>query len=133
MTLDDLEISSIYSFNTKAPALLGTKISNARFLGKFDYGTAMLYENIVLKYRKILPILPQGTPDNPATCIYYLFLSESGEKIIFADQWIDATTLEVINLITIQMLLPNASLNDIPRIRDLLNAAGYTGYSLSQS
>jgi hypothetical protein len=132
MTLNDLNISSIYSFNTKAAALLGTSIKNAKFIGKFDFNTAMLYENIVLKYRKILPLLPQGTPDNPESCIYYLFQSESGDKIIFADQWIDESTLEVVELITIQMVLPNASLQDIPRIRDLLNAAGYTGYTLKQ-
>ncbi len=131
MTLD-LRIGKVYTFNTLAPALLGISIKNAKLIGIVDYNTALTYDSVNLRYRAIYPLLPAGTPDQPEACIYYRFQSESGEKIVLADQWIDSTTVEVIEHITIQATFTNVSVSDISRIRDALNALGYTSYSLKQ-
>lgn len=127
-----LSIGKTYRFNTKAPALLGAIINNAKLLAMLDYDTAKSYENIDLKYRKIYPLLPNGTPDNPESCIYYNFRSESGEKIIVADQWIEFSTLEIIEHINFQVTFTDAAIVDISRVRDALNALGYTNYVIKQ-
>jgi len=128
----NFQISKVYSFNTLAPSILGVIVKNAKLLGILSYNAALAYDNIDLKYRTIYPLLPSGTPDAPESCIYYQFKSESGEKIIIADQWIEESTIEVINHINFQVLFTEASIEDISRVRDSLNALGYTNYQIKQ-
>lgn len=127
-----LELNKTYTFNTLAPAILGTQLKNAKLLAMFDYSTAVKYDNVDLKFRQIYPALPAGTPDQPESCIYYLFKSESDEKVVFADQWIDHTTIEVIEHIHFQVSFTDASILDMSRVRDALNALGYRNYTMKQ-
>lgn len=128
----NFQLGKTYRFNTKAPALLGAIINNAKLLSIVDYETAITYENIDLKFRAIYPILPNGTPDDPSTCIFYRFKSESGEKIILADQWIDETTVEVIEHINFKVTFTDCAIGDIARVRDAVNALGYTNFTIVQ-
>ena len=126
------ELKKIYNFNTLPVSLLGAVIKNAKLLAILDYEMALKYDNVALKYRQIYPALPQGTPDQPELCTYFLFKSESGEDVIFADQWIDMSTVEVVDHVNIQVVFTEASIQDISRIRDLLSAAGYRNYTIKQ-
>ena len=121
-----------YTFNTLAPAILGASIKNAKLIGILDYDTALSYDNVNLKYRQIFPILPTGTPNQPEKCLYYRFLSESKEKIILADQWIDENSIEVIDHVSFQVNFVDASVEDLSRVRDLLNASGYVNFTMKQ-
>lgn len=125
-------IGKTYSFNTKAPAILGSTIQNAKLLSIMDYSTAITYDNIDLKYRTIHPLLPLGTPDQPDNCMYYRFLSESSEKIVLADQWIEESTIELIEHVNLKATFNQVSIQDISRIRDLILAAGYTAFTIEQ-
>lgn len=127
------ELKKSYNFNTLPVSLLGAVIKNAKLLGIMDYEMALKYDNIALKYRQIFPALPAGTPDQPEACTYYLFQSESGEKVVFADQWIDMTTVQVVQHVNFQVTFTEANLEDISHVRDLLNAAGYRNYVIKQT
>lgn len=128
----NFDIGKVYTFNTVAPALLGTTIKNATLEGVLDFKRAMKHENMVLKFRQIYPALPVGTVDNPAAFTYYLFKSEAGADIVFAEPWIDASSIQLIEAINFQVTVPNASLQDMTRVRDALNALGITGYTITQ-
>lgn len=128
----NLAIGKTYSFNTAAPSILGTIIKNAKLLAIFDYSTATTLDNVDLKFRAIYPLLPAGTPDSAESCIYYFFKSESGEKVVFADQWIVESTVEIIEHINFQVTFTDTSIGDISRVRDAINALGYTNYSIKQ-
>ncbi len=130
--MTQLALSKVFTFNTLAPAILGTEIKNAKLMGIMDYSMALTYDTIDLKFRQIYPNLPLGTPDDATVCTYYRFQSESGEKIILADQWIDMTTLQLIEHVNLQVTFTNASLSDIPKIRDSLNALGLMNYVIKQ-
>lgn len=130
--MTQLALSKVFTFNTLAPAILGTEIKNAKLMGIMDYTMAVTYDTIDLKYRQIYPNLPLGTPDDATLCTYYRFLSESGEKIVLADQWIDMTTLQLIEHVNLQVTFSNASLSDIPKIRDSLNALGFMNFVIKQ-
>lgn len=132
MPVLDLDIGKTYTFNTRAPAILGTTVKNAKLLLQCDYDSATAFENIDLRFRTIYPALPPGTPDNPAACKYYRFLSESGEKIVLADQWIDESSVEVVEHINFQATFTDGSLEDMVRVRDALNSLGMTNYVLKQ-
>lgn len=125
-------IRKVYTFNTLAPSLLGVTIKNATMVGMTDYSTAKLSENIDLKFRQIYPLLPPGTPNIPEACTYWHFISESGEKIILANIWIDETTVEIVEHVNLKIILNEASLKDIQRIRDAMNALGYINYTITQ-
>lgn len=127
------ELKKSYNFNNLPVSLLGASISNAKLLGIMDFEMAMKYDNVLLKYRQMFPALPAGTPDQPEACTYYLFQSESGEKIVLADQWIDMTTVQVVQHVNIQVTFTEANLEDISQIRNLLNAAGYRNYVIKQT
>lgn len=128
----NLSINKSYTFNTRAPAILGARIQNAKLLGILDYTSARQHDNIDLKYRTIFPLLPQGTPDQPDSCVYYRFLSESNEKIIIADQWIEESSIEVVEHVNFQVTFTQASLQDIPRVRDALSALGFSNFNIRQ-
>lgn len=125
-------IGKTYTFNTNAPALLGGSLENAKLLGIMDYNMARQHDNIDLKYRSIFPSLPPGTADKSKSTIYYLFQSESGEKVVFAHEWIDHESVVVVEHITIQVLITDASIEDMGRIRNMLNAYGYSKYNITQ-
>jgi hypothetical protein len=127
-----MNINKVYTFSTNASALLGSVIKNAKLIGTMDYVTAMGYENIGVKYRSIFPLLPNGTPDDPASSIYYRFLTESGEKIIMCDQWINMSTVEVVEHVRLKVQFTEVGINDISTIRDALNSLGYTKFTITQ-
>jgi len=126
------EISKVYTFNTLAPGILQATVKNAKFMAAMDYETAITYENVDLMFRQIYPVLPPGTPDDPASCVYYRFATESGAKIILADIWIDEGTIDTIEHINFICTVTNASLQDMNRVRDVMNALGFTNYEIKQ-
>lgn len=125
-------IGSIYTFNTLAPGILQATVKNAKLTSILDYETAKMYINADLMFRQIYPALPAGTPDHPESCVYYRFTSESGEKIVLADQWVDTTTVENVKNINFQVTVTNGSLADITNVKNMMNALGFTNYSIKQ-
>ena len=125
-------LNKVYTFNTRAPGILGASIKNAKLISIMDYSTALTYDNIDLRFRTVYPALPNGTPDTPEACVYYRFKTESGENIIIADQWIDELSIEVIEHIRFQVTFEDSSIQDISRVRDSLNALGYSNYTIKQ-
>lgn len=128
-----LTLNKVHTFNTLAPAILGAQIKNVKLIGIMDYDTAVTYDTVDLKFRQVYPNLPNGTPDNPKACIFYRFISESGEKIVLADQWIDMSTVEIITHINFTVDFTLADIADISRVRDALNALGYRNYVIKQT
>jgi len=128
----NLELGKTYTFNTRAPAILGASIVNAKLIGSIDYDSALAYDNIDLKYRTIYPLLPVGTPDKPTSSVYYRFLTQSGEKIVLADQWIDEATIELVDHINFKVTISQASISDMSRVRDAMLALGYTNFTIDQ-
>ena len=129
---DNFQLNKIFTFNTRAPAILGSQLKNAKLVAISDYETALKSINVDLLFRQIYPVLPVNTPNQPTLCTYYHFIAESGERVVLADVWIDLTTVAIINHVNLQISLPQASLSDIPVVRDALNALGFTNFEIKQ-
>lgn len=125
-------IGNSYTFDTAAPAVLGTQIKNAKLLSVLDYETARMFDNIDIKFRTIFPLLPVGTPDTIELSTYYLFKAESGEKIVIADIWINKSTVVEVGFIQFQVSFTKASLADIDKVRNNLVSLGYTDFTIKQ-
>jgi hypothetical protein len=126
----DFQLNKVYSFVTRAPSLLGASIINAKLVGIMIAETARKTHNVDMQYRKIFPLLPPNTPDDIESCVFYEFIGQSGDRVIYADQWIDMTSVEIVDHIRIVTTVVNASLNDVGRIRDVLNAMGYRDFTV---
>ena len=127
-----MNIGSIYTFDTLAPSILGVMIKNAKLISIMDYDSAIKEDEIGIKYRNILPLLPTGTPISPETSLYYKFKSEIGEHIILSERWIDPTSIIEVTAIRLKVTVENAKPDDIDRIRRILSSAGYTAFNIEQ-
>ena len=123
----------LYSFDTLAPAILGSQIINATMLGEISYDIAVKLErgNLDLKYRQIYPALPQGTPDDPKKATYFIFKTENGETIILCDYWLNKSTIREISGVNINISFVNLNQESVEDIRQLLVASGYGNFTIA--
>ena len=63
------EIGKTFTFNTRAPSVLGSIIKNAKLTSILDYDDAIKLDNIDLKFRTIYPLLPANTPPVPEATV----------------------------------------------------------------
>lgn len=128
----NFEINKVYRFNTTAPAFLGARIEYANCLiAAMHASQARLFSPIDQTWAKIFPTLPSGIPNRPEAATYALFQGRNGSRFVMADVWIDEGSIETIEHVTITIVLPEASLQDINPISQALNAAGFRGkYSI---
>lgn len=126
----DFKIGNVYNFNTLVPTLLGTEFKNVSVLGLIDYTTACSIINVDLMHRKIYPLLPPGTVDNPKKYTYLLVMTESGNKTVVAYPWIDASTIVLVDSVTITVTLANRNSTDAAAIRDAITLLGFKDFTI---
>ncbi len=115
-----LQINNNYTFNTLAPAILGAIVKNAKLIQSCSFESAMKEENVAVKYEQIYPALPEGTPRSPKGVIFHRFITESGEKVFFAEPWIDNETLVVVTSLNFNVTVVNATSQDRENVRRAL-------------
>lgn len=129
----EFEIGNVYSFNTLAPAVLGVRIVRAKLNGIVDYRQACTIINVDVVQRQVYPLLPPGTPNNTQKYIYYVFTTESGARLCLAKNWIHLSSIELVEDATISVTIPNATLDDVERLRAALGVMGYRGFTIDVS
>lgn len=127
----NFQIDKVYTFNTNSPALLGAQITRATLKGIIDYNIACTFINVDLEHRKIYPTLPLGTVNDPKKFTYLLFKTESGETNVYAYEWIDDSSIVIVDTTTIVVTIPGVSNQDANRIRDALNLIGLTNFTIN--
>ena len=128
-----LQLLTAYTFETRAPALLGAKIENATLSGILDFSIANKMYNISAQHANIYPHLPAGTPRNPEKYTYYLFDTVNGEKVCFADVWINSDSIMVVGSDTTVVTVYNTNSEDRERLRKLMVSAGFSQFSIEVS
>lgn len=124
-------VKKTYTFNTLAPAILGSSYKNAEMLGEISYEIAITRENIDLKYRQIYPVLPPNTTDNPKTQKYFIFRTETGQLVTLCEQWVDMASVQEVGGVNFTISFKDAEPADKNRIRAVLSAMGYTNFTIS--
>lgn len=123
-------VQKTYTFDTLAPAILGSQFINATMLGELSYELAMARENVALRYRQIYPALPFGTTDNPTKARYYVFKTESGPYVVLCEQWINMETVTEVGAIDFSVNFVNVPPEYISEVRQLLAAAGKINFNI---
>jgi len=125
-------IGKVYTFNTLAPSLLGATLTNMKLKSILDFDTVSKLTNIELQYRRIYPLLPINSVNDPKATVYYVFKAESGSDVIIAEQWVDQPTITEITSINFRVNISNTTLQDMNTLRDILNSMGITNYTIDQ-
>lgn len=128
----NLVINSVYSFQTLAPAILGATFRNAKLEASYNFETAMKQENVAALYRAIYPVLPPGTSSDPGSQVYHRFISESGQKIFLADNWINGATVVTVTSLSFTVRIVGASLEDRDRVQKTMAHLNLS-YSISDN
>lgn len=126
------EIGKIYTVNTLAPALLGVSLKNAKLKSIADFDTAFKLTNIRQIHASLLPVLPNGTPQDPSLGIYYVFNSESNETVVMSQYWLDMNSIILVEDISIVVEISEISVDDIPHIRNAITSLGIHNINIRQ-
>lgn len=126
-------IGNVYTFGTRAPSLLGALFENVTILGIVDYNIATTFRNVDLDHKRIYPLLPNGTVDNPKKFTYILVKAESGQTTVLAYEWIDDSTIELVDSVTLTVTIPNVNSADAAKVRDALSLLGFLQFTITAS
>lgn len=119
------KIGSYYTFDTKAPSILGVTIKRAKLVAILDYDMAANFITPATSHANIYPYLPPGTVDDPKRYNYLLFETDTVKRLVFADPWINESSIKEFNVMTMNIVIPNVSLGDDIKVRDMLLLAGF--------
>lgn len=119
----DLIPSNVYTFTTKAPAILGNRFERMRLLSIATYDLAVQFRAVDDVHRSLLPLLGIGVPQSAKSLTYYIFRSETNEQIVLADIWLDTVTL--VETIEANITVTIKSSLELDNIRKVLLSLGY--------
>lgn len=122
----EFEINKTYTFNTRAPVILGATFRRVKILGIIDYVLASSFINPETQHHNVYPHLPAGTPSDPKKYTYLLIQTEQGDKTVLAKEWIDPSSVTLVTSTTINITVTGASASDAENIREALLLLGFT-------
>lgn len=140
------DVGSAYTFSTIAPQILGARVDNAKIQAILTYDAASLFvsrlnrepqlavyanANLEQLHQAILPLLPSGTPTVLRAYSFILYTKEGGAQGIVALEWLDQASIQRVQAIEITAIVRNVTIEDVIKIRQLLNSAGYNAIDIT--
>jgi len=117
------KIKGRYTFTTLAPHVLGAEYRNVTVESIMSYNDAVKKRDVTTLHSILLDTIP-NLPQSPDLCQYLSLVTESGESLVIAVEYIDAESIQVVSGINIKIELRNSSLEDLNTIRLALNELG---------
>jgi len=122
-----------YSFNTRSPVFLSARIERAKLKSIVDVDIARKFAPIDQMHAQVYPSLPPGTPNNPAATEYLVFEALNKSTIVFAKTWIEESSLQVIEYVSIHVEIPRANITDVELVRRALSAANIKDFVITSN
>jgi hypothetical protein len=128
--LYDLKLKSSYNFSLLAPNIIGASYLNATVVSFFDYATASAFAgDLAATHAAVYPSLPVGTPKNAKDLDYVRIKTSAGDYRVLALNWIASQPVLVVNKVA-QILVRDASAEDLSRLRSMMVQNGFTDFSV---
>ena len=123
----DLPIGTVVTFDTYAPAVLGTEYKDCRVMSHLDADTVrMLGNDPAARHANIYPSLPQGQTPNDYTAYYYVKLMMiNGSVEYLGIPWIRKETIKTRQISTAVLTFEDVGQDDLQEIVEQCSAAGY--------
>ncbi len=124
-------LDKVYSFELKAPAILGARASNLKYQGAVAFAIAIRIDNVTLKHTQVLPQLPQGTIQDARNLVYHTFVAENDKIVVYAEAWIVDDSVAEIGTKQVSFVIELEDIASINQITTLLATAGFPALSYS--
>lgn len=124
----------VYTFTTIHPAVLGSLYEKA-LCGASDmsYDIAKTIDkDIDFKQEMVKPYLPANTSTKHTAYTYYVFTTQTGERKVFAAEWINITSIKEDIVSKLGLEIIGATEADLPQIRNVLGLSGWNVVNLAK-
>lgn len=121
-------IGKTISFETRAPAVLGARYTDAKVLGILDPGTAVLFSDVLATHIAVYPYLPTDVLDDYTRYNYVKLELANGSVKIMGIPWISPESVQVIEATDIKVTLKGRGHEDIDLVRKALLANGFEDF-----
>ena len=126
------KIGKEYSFNTLAPASLGSSFKSLVLLAITNYEIASAIKNIRDIQRVVYPLLPNGTNDRYQDYTYLIFGRHgSEEKHVFAVEWLSMPSVQETSTLSVVISIPSIDSTQTALLRDILATNGFTNFNIT--
>lgn len=126
-TVADLPIGACVTFDTYAPAILGTEYNECVVLAHLDADTVrMLGNDPAAKHANVYPTLPPGqTPNDYTSYLYVKLRMLNGTLEYLGIPWIRQETINARQVQCAVITVEDVGPEDVQEIIEQLSAAGY--------
>ncbi len=131
MDITSALIGQYVSFNVHPSTLLGNGFQRVKVLAILDGETAALFTDIYPQHAAVYPTLPPGVQNDPLKYSWVKIQFENGGVQVLGIPWVDSSTVTVVTATDINVIIRGAAVEDIPLIRNAINAAGFNTIEIS--
>jgi hypothetical protein len=124
-------INLIYNFSTLATAILGAAYTDMKVIGILGFEEALKYGDVVTKHEVLKPVIT-GLPGNANMLTFILFQDSSGNKLVLAQEYIDAATVVVVTLNNIQVDIIGVDTATETTLRARLLELGISNFTITK-
>lgn len=121
-----IEKGGIYTFTTVHPGVLGSLFEKARCTADMEYSTAKLIDsNIDSLQSAVAPYLDPNVSRKHTLYTYFVFVTQTGEKKVFAREWINVSSIkqDITDFLDVRII--GAKESDMAAIRNVLGLSGW--------
>lgn len=124
-----LQLNHTYNFVTLAPTILGGSYSLVKVKAIMSVDEASKYADV----RSIHSTLQSQIDSLPDinSCTFLLFENQDKHTTVLANEWIDQQSINVVDKVSVKVILPDINSEDIPLIRNQFLELGYTNINIS--
>ena len=132
MSLTIEDYGKLVTFSVVQPGILPTKYERVKILAILDPDTATIFlEDIAAIHANIFPFLPAGTPNSYRGYNYVKLQLPNGQITCLGEPWINYNTLVTHTNQPINITINNASVSLIQPLREMLQRAGITDFTIT--
>lgn len=132
LSLSNITLNSVVSFELYAESILGINRRNVKILGILDAQDASRYIEPVTMHAAVYASLPDDTPNDFSAYPYLKIKLESGETEAIGLPWIRDESYEEIALSDLQLRLNNISPSRRADLMNLLAANGFNAVDVKE-
>lgn len=125
------ELRKRYNFTTLAPAILGASYKNMKVVSLISQSEAVKYSDVVTKHETLKQTIA-GLPASTVNMTFILFEDSNGDKVVFADEYIDQLTITEITTITLQINVYDADPTMTAIIQARLRELGVVNFTVAE-
>jgi len=123
-------IKNTYSFNTLDASILDSRYESVEVVSTTTYEEAIKYRDIQTVHNDMKSKVT-NLPESVRDCSFVLFKTLTGERVLLANEWLDINSVVLKNLMSYNIRVDNAGVDDMNILRNRLLELGYTNFEIT--